>query len=82
MLYRQHMICSGHNEIDGQIAEVQIGSAVAHVAIAIEGGRQIQSIISRRTAEKMNLQPGDQVTAVVKSTDVRVVKKPLDAISK
>jgi molybdopterin-binding protein len=34
----------------------------------------IESVITRRSAEEMNLKKGDSVTAVVKATEVMIAK--------
>jgi molybdopterin-binding protein len=38
------------------------------------GGLEIVSVITRRSAEHMALQPGDTVTAIVKATEVLIDK--------
>ncbi len=50
-----------------------MGDIMAHVVIA-SGGQHIESIITRASAESMNLKKGDSVRAVIKSTEVMVQK--------
>jgi molybdopterin-binding protein len=38
------------------------------------GDNEIESVITRRSAEAMNLKPGDAVTMVIKSTEVMIQK--------
>jgi molybdopterin-binding protein len=40
----------------------------------IEGEHVVESVISRRSVEEMNLQVGDTVAVVVQSTDVMLQK--------
>ena len=47
---------------------------MAHVTIKV-GQNIIESVITRQSAEEMNLKNGDTVTAVVKATEVMVSKE-------
>lgn len=47
---------------------------MAHVVIRV-GDNLIESVITRRSAEEMNLKVGDVVSAVIKSTEVMLEKK-------
>jgi molybdopterin-binding protein len=55
------------------VEEVQLGSVMAHVTVRV-GNNMIESVITRRSAEEMNLKKGDTVKAVVKSTEVMLLK--------
>lgn len=46
---------------------------MAHVDVKIGKG-QIESVITRRSAEKLALKKGDKVTVVIKATEVMVEK--------
>lgn len=46
---------------------------MAHVVVQV-GNNFIESVITRRSAEEMNLKVGDTVTAVIKSTEVMLQK--------
>lgn len=46
---------------------------MAHITIKV-GQNIIESVITRQSAEEMNLKKGDTVTAVVKATEVMVSK--------
>lgn len=46
---------------------------MAHVVVRI-GKREIESVITRRSAEQMKLKKGDKVTVVIKSTEVMLEK--------
>jgi len=67
------MALSARNQLRGQIKEVKLGNIMAHVVIQV-GDNEIESVITRRSAEEMNLQPGDTVTVVIKYTEVMVQK--------
>ena len=46
---------------------------MAHVVIRV-GGNLIESVITRRSAEELKLKKGDTVSAVVKATEVMILK--------
>lgn len=68
------MALSARNQLKGKIVDVQLGTIMAHVVIEI-GENQVESVITRRSAEEMALKPGDAVTVVIKSTEVMVSKE-------
>ncbi|MGO4879324.1 MAG: TOBE domain-containing protein [Bryobacteraceae bacterium] len=67
------MALSARNQLRGQIAEVVRGDVMAHIVVKV-GENEIESVITRRSADEMNLQPGDTVSVVVKSTEVMIQK--------
>jgi len=67
------MALSARNHLKGTIEEVQWGDVLAHVTIKV-GDDVIESVITRRSAEELQLKKGDAVTAVVKATEVMVSK--------
>jgi molybdopterin-binding protein len=67
------MAISARNQLDGKIAEITMGDIMAHVVVKI-GKRQIESVITRRSAEKLKLKKGDKVVVVVKATEVMIEK--------
>ena len=50
-----------------------MGEIMAHVVVRI-GKNLVESVITRRSAEEMQLKKGDDVTVVVKSTEVMISK--------
>ena len=50
-----------------------MGDVMAEVTIKV-GQNTIDAIITRRSAEELNLKKGDNVVAVVKATEVMVSK--------
>ena len=64
---------SARNQFKGTIKSVKPGQVMAEVVMS--GGKlEIVSLISRGSAEAMGLKVGDEVTAVVKATEVMVAK--------
>ncbi|MGB2623802.1 MAG: TOBE domain-containing protein [Candidatus Acidiferrum sp.] len=68
------MTLSARNRLEGKITELQLGGVMAHVVLRV-GDNLIESVITRRSAEEMNLKVGDTVSAVIKSTEVLLEKK-------
>jgi molybdopterin-binding protein len=56
------------NHLAGTIEEIAFGSIMCHVAVRI-GDHQIESVITKRSAEELNLNKGDQGTATDASTE-------------
>jgi molybdopterin-binding protein len=64
---------SARNQFQGTVQSVKLGGIMAEVVVAV-GELQFVSAITRTSAEHLNLQPGDTVTVIVKSTEVMVAK--------
>lgn len=67
------MAISARNQLRGQIKDVKLGDVMAHVVVQV-GENEIESVITRRSAEELHLQTGDTVTVVIKSTEVMIQK--------
>jgi len=67
------MPISARNQLEGKVAEVTLGDIMAHVVVRI-GKSQIESVITRRSAEELDLKKGDKVKVVIKSTEVMLDK--------
>jgi molybdopterin-binding protein len=64
---------SARNNLRGTIEAVRVDGVMAEVIIRI-GDQSLVSIITRASAERLGLTPGDDVYAVIKSTEVMVAK--------
>ena len=64
---------SGRNQLVGRIESVQISGLLAEVVISI-GEQQITSIITARSAREMNLRPGQTAAALIKATEVMILR--------
>jgi molybdopterin-binding protein len=64
---------SARNQFKGKITSVTFGDVVAEVVVAV-ATIEIVSVISRASAERLNLKVGDEVTTVIKSTEVLIDK--------
>jgi molybdopterin-binding protein len=64
---------SGRNQLVGRIESVRISGLMAEVVISI-GEQQITSIITARSAREMNLKAGQTAAALIKSTEVMILR--------
>jgi len=64
---------SGRNQLVGRIQSVQISGLMAEVVISI-GAQQITSIITARSAREMSLKAGQTAAALIKATEVMVLR--------
>ena len=68
------MQLSARNQISGRITHVRMGAVMAEVEIDIGAATPLVAAITLGSAESMHLAAGDQVLAVIKSTEVIVAK--------
>jgi molybdopterin-binding protein len=68
------MELSARNQFPGIVKDLKLGGVMAEVTVELTGGQQVVSAITRGSAEHLNLQVGDQVTVVIKSTEVMLGK--------
>ena len=68
------MTLSARNRLPGTVEEITLGGVMAHVVVRV-GNNVVESVITRRSAEEMKLKKGDQVTAIIKSTEVMLEKE-------
>jgi molybdopterin-binding protein len=67
------MAISARNQLVGKIKEIVIGDIMAHVTVKV-GSNLIESVITRNSAEELQLKKGDTVRVVIKSTEVMIQK--------
>jgi molybdopterin-binding protein len=63
---------STRNRLPGTITEVVRGEAAAKVTIRV-GDNHVVALITRESADELGLEAGNEVTALVKATDVMVL---------
>ena len=66
------MRLSTRNRLPGTVTEVVKGEAAAKVTLQV-GDNHMVALITRDSADELGLEPGKQVTALVKATDVMVM---------
>jgi len=68
------MEISARNKMKGTIDEITLGSVMAKVKINIGNGNIISSVITIESVADLKLKVGDEVYAIVKSTEVMIGK--------
>jgi molybdopterin-binding protein len=64
---------SGRNQLVGRVTEIRVDGLLAQVRISI-GGQSIMSIVTSDAVREMRLKVGDTAAALIKSTEVMLVK--------
>ena len=64
---------SARNQFQGIVKSVKLGNVMAEIVITV-GPIEFVSAITRTSAESLNLKVGDEVKAIVKSTEVLIDK--------
>lgn len=64
---------SARNQFKGTVKDVKLGTVMAEVVVSV-GTIEVVSAITRSSAERLGLKPGDSVTAIIKSTEVMIEK--------
>ena len=68
------MKLSARNQLEGKITNVEKGAVMANIKIEISEPGVITAVITKESAEKLGLSEGDDVTAIIKSTEVIIGK--------
>jgi molybdopterin-binding protein len=69
----EHMELSARNQLKGTIKSVKTGAIMAEVVLEV-AGQDIVAEITKASVERLQLKTGDQVTAIIKSTEVMIGK--------
>jgi molybdopterin-binding protein len=67
------MKLSARNQLRGRVTAVKSGAVMAEVEVQIEPG-QVVAAITDTSREQLDLKEGDEVTVVIKSTEVLIAK--------
>ena len=66
------MKISARNRLKGKIIEVKKGATTSHVRVDIGGGKIVTSSITNEAIDELSIKAKDQVTVVVKASDVMI----------
>ena len=64
---------SGRNQLVGRVTEIRVEGLIAQLRLSI-GGQQITSIVTTEAVREMRLKVGDKAAALIKSTEVMIIK--------
>ena len=67
------MEITARNQLGGRVKSVSTGAVMAEVAVEIEPATMIAAITAS-SAGRLGLKTGDEVTVIVKATDVMIGK--------
>jgi molybdopterin-binding protein len=66
------MRISARNVIQGTVKRIQHGAVNSEVVIALPGGAEVVSIITRSSADGLGLSVGKEAYAVIKASNVMI----------
>jgi molybdopterin-binding protein len=64
---------SARNQLRGRVVAISVEGLMAEIRVAI-GEQELVAVITRNSAERLRLKVGEQVFAVIKSTEVMIAK--------
>ena len=68
------MKLSARNQLAGKLVAVVKGQTTANVRVNIGGGKIVTSSITNEAVDELGLREGDEVTVVIKASDVMIGK--------
>ncbi len=66
------MQLSARNVLKGTVKQLTPGAVNTEVVVALPGGQEIVSVITKRSAERLGLAVGREVYAVIKASNVMI----------
>jgi molybdopterin-binding protein len=66
------MKISARNVLKGSVSKIVPGAVNTEVTVALPGGSEVVSIITRESAERLKLAVGVTVHAIIKASDVMI----------
>ena len=68
------MKLSARNQLKGKVTGVELGAVMANIKIEVTEPGVITAVITKESAENLGLTEGDEVAAIIKSTEVIIGK--------
>lgn len=66
---------SARNRLSGTVIDIEPGEAVATVTVDVGAERPLTALVTRRSVELLDLEPGDPVVASLKATTIRAISR-------
>ena len=66
------MKISARNMLKGKVKSITPGAVNSEVVVELPGGQQIVSVITKESAENLQIQVGKDVYAIVKASSVMI----------
>lgn len=67
------MNISGRNKLQGKVKDIKTGAVMAQITIDVNG-QEVVSAITNDSVGSLGLKVGDSATALIKATDVMIMK--------
>jgi molybdopterin-binding protein len=67
------MQLSARNQLRGRVKDIRSDDIASEIVIDI-GGQEVCSTITAQSAQRLGLKTGDEVTAVIKASNVMIMK--------
>ena len=67
------MEISARNQLTGTVQSIKAGAVMAEIVVNVDAGT-VAAVITDSSREHLNLHEGDQVTVVIKATEVMIAK--------
>ena len=68
------MELSARNQLKGKVTNIELGAVMANIKIEVNEPNTITAVITKESAERLGLKEGDDVAAIIKSTEVIIGK--------
>lgn len=68
------MEISARNQLRGRVTAVKRGAVMAEVVVDVGGGNEVVAAITVSSVDRLGIKEGDQVTAIIKATEVMIAK--------
>jgi molybdopterin-binding protein len=65
------MRTSARNQLPGIVRNIKLGGVMAQIDVAV-GDNEVTAVITRDSAEELELKAGDSVFVIVKATEVMI----------
>ena len=67
------MQISARNTLKGKVKSIKDGAVMTEIVVAIAGGTEVVAVITKGSADAMQLSAGKEVYAVIKATEVMIM---------
>jgi molybdopterin-binding protein len=69
------MEVSARNQLAGTVKKIVLGGVMAEVTVDIGDGKEIVAAVTRASVERLGLEEGSAVVAIIKATEVMIGKQ-------
>jgi molybdopterin-binding protein len=66
------MKLSARNVLKGKVKKVEQGAVNTEVTLEVAGGAEVVSVITKLSAERLGLKPGQTAYAIIKASEVMI----------